>query len=60
MVFRPYRHDGAIAYDAIQMGDGTNAETLIAEMLADPTIEFIHTRNLYAGCCMFTISRPDD
>jgi hypothetical protein len=24
----------------------------------DPTIEFIHTRNVYAGCFMFRISRP--
>lgn len=58
MVFRPYTYDGAIAYDAIQTGDGATAETLIASMLADPAIEFIHTRNLYAGCYMFCISRP--
>ena len=58
MVFRPYRYDGVIAYDAIQMGDGATAEKLIAEILADPTIEFVHTRNVYAGCFMFCISRP--
>ena len=58
MVFRPYHYDGAIAYDAIQLGDGPTAETLIAGLLADPAIEFIHTRNLYAGCYMFCISRP--
>ena len=58
MVFRPYHYDGTIAYDAIQMGDGATAEALIAAMFADPGIEFIHTRNVYAGCFMFGISRP--
>ncbi|HEY3979746.1 MAG TPA: DUF1203 domain-containing protein [Streptosporangiaceae bacterium] len=58
MVFRPYRYDGSIAYDAIAMGDGPGAEALIASMLADPSVEFIHTRNVYAGCFMFRIGRP--
>jgi Protein of unknown function (DUF1203) len=58
MVFRPYRYDGVIAYDAIQMGKGASAEEVIAGVFADPAIEFIHTRNLYAGCYMFCISRP--
>ena len=58
MVFRPYCYDGVIAYDAIQMGDASTAEALIAGMFADPAIEFIHTRNVYAGCFMFCISRP--
>jgi hypothetical protein len=64
MVFRPYRHHAelncdSIAYDAIQMGDGGTAETLIGAILADPTINFIHTRNVYAGCFMFSITRAD-
>jgi hypothetical protein len=64
MVFRPYRHDAelncdAIAYDAIQMGDGATAETLIDAIFSDPTINFIHTRNVYAGCFMFSITRAD-
>jgi hypothetical protein len=58
MVFRPYHYDGSIAYDAIALGDGAGAEALIASMLADPAIEFIHTRNVYAGCYMFCIGRP--
>jgi hypothetical protein len=58
MVFRPYRHDGAIAYDSIQLGDGNTAETLIASMLSDPDIEFIQTRNVGSGCYMFRIGRP--
>jgi hypothetical protein len=57
MVFRPYCHDGSIAYDAIRMGDGATAEALIASTLADPGIEFIHARNVHAGCYMFCIGR---
>jgi Protein of unknown function (DUF1203) len=64
MVFRPYRHDAelncdAIAYDAIQIGGGDTAETLIRRIFADPTITFIHTRNVHAGCFMFSITRAD-
>jgi hypothetical protein len=58
MVFRPYRYDGAIGYDAIRMGDASTAGALVAEMFADPEIEFVHTRNVHAGCYMFTIARP--
>jgi Protein of unknown function (DUF1203) len=65
MVFRPYRHHAglncdAIAYDAIQMGDGPTAEKLIISIFADPTIKFIHTRNVHAGCFMFAITRADE
>ena len=62
MVFRPYRRHAelngdVIAYDAIQMGDGDTAEALIDAIFADPTIDFIHTRNVHAGCFMFSITR---
>jgi hypothetical protein len=30
-----------------------------ATIFADPTITFIHTRNAYARCFMFSISRAD-
>jgi Protein of unknown function (DUF1203) len=64
MVFRPYRHDpelncDTIAYDAIQIGEGATAESLISSIFADPTINFIHTRNVHAGCFMFSITRAD-
>lgn len=64
MVFRPYRHHAglncdAIAYDAIQIGEGATAETLISTIFADPAINFIHTRNVRAGCFMFSITRAD-
>jgi hypothetical protein len=62
MVFRPYRHHAelgcdAIAYDAIEIGGGDTAESLIRTIFADPTINFIHTRNVHAGCFMFSITR---
>jgi hypothetical protein len=61
MIFRPYRYDprldcDVIAYDAIKMGDGVVGESLIASIFTDPTINFIHTRNVNAGCFMFTIT----
>ena len=64
MVFRPYRHHAelncdAIAYDAIEIGGGDTAEALIRTIFADPTIDFIHTRNVHAGCFMFSITRAD-
>jgi Protein of unknown function (DUF1203) len=59
MIFRPYRYDGAIAYDAIRMGDASTADALVADMFSDPQIEFVHTRNVYAGCYMFAITRAD-
>jgi len=64
MVFRPYRHHAeldcdAIAYDAIAIGGGDAAERLIGDIFADPTIDFIHTRNVHAGCFMFSVTRAD-
>jgi hypothetical protein len=64
MVFRPYRQQAelncdAIAYDAIAIGGGAAAESLIGTIFADPTINFIHTRNVHAGCFMFSITRAD-
>ena len=58
MVFRPYHVDGRMAYPALAMVDGPEAEQAIAAMFADPTIEVIHARNVYAGCYMFAIHRP--
>ncbi len=45
-------------YPAIAMVDGPQAEQAIATIFADPTIEVIHARNVYAGCYMFAIHRP--
>ncbi|MFN2503446.1 MAG: DUF1203 domain-containing protein [Acidimicrobiales bacterium] len=57
LIFRPYHFDGRMAYPALAMVEGRHAEQAIAEMFADPTIEVIHSRNLYAGCFMFGIHR---
>lgn len=58
MIFRPYHKDGRMAYPAITMVEGPRAEQAIDEIFADPTIEMIHSRNVYAGCYMFAIHRP--
>jgi len=58
MIFRPYHFDGRMAYPAIAMVDGPQAEQAIETIFADPTIEVIHSRNVYAGCYMFAIHRP--
>lgn len=57
MVFRPYHVDGRMAYPALAMVDGPQAEQAIETIFADPTIEMIHTRNVHAGCYMFAIHR---
>ncbi len=59
MVFRPYHFDGRMAYPALAMVDGPQAELVIDTIFADPTIEMIHTRNVHAGCYMFAIHRPE-
>jgi hypothetical protein len=59
MIFRPYHFDGCMAYPAIAMVDGPQAEQAIETIFADPTIEVIHTRNVYAGCYMFAIHRAE-
>jgi hypothetical protein len=59
MVFRPYYRDGGMAYPAISLVDGPDAERAIAEIFADPDIDRIHTRNVRAGCYMFAIHRDN-
>lgn len=58
MIFRPYHFNGQMAHPALAMVDGGQAEQVIATIFADPTIECIHSRNLYAGCFMFAIHWP--
>ena len=53
LIFRPYHYGGRMAYPAIAMVDGLQAEQIIEKIFADPTIEVIHARNVYAGCYMF-------
>ena len=37
--------------------DGSEPEAVIAEMLATPGVERIHSRNIAWGCYMFAVTR---
>jgi hypothetical protein len=54
-VLRAYDRRGWI--HAAQVHDGDDPESAIAELLADPAVEQIHSRNVAYGCYMFTIRR---
>jgi hypothetical protein len=55
-VLRAYDVRGWI-HGATRTHDGRDPETVIADMLADPDIVLIHSRNIAWGCYMFTITR---
>jgi hypothetical protein len=55
-VLRAYDRLGRI-HDATRTHDGVDPEAAIAEMLADPGVERIHSRNIAWGCYMFAITR---
>ena len=55
-VFRTYRSDGTIAGGRLVDPDDSH-ETAIAELLADPEVAYIHSRNVVFGCYMFAIHR---
>jgi hypothetical protein len=57
-VFRAYDAEGRIVYRANRMVDGKDAEAAVCEILADPMVALIHSRNVLAGCYMFAIHRP--
>ncbi|WP_405150961.1 DUF1203 domain-containing protein [Sphaerisporangium sp. NBC_01403] len=57
-VLRAYDDRGWI-HDATRVHDGRNPEAVIAEMLAEPGVARIHSRNVSYGCYMFEITRPD-
>lgn len=54
-VLRAYDRRGWI--HAARVHDGDDPESVIGELLADPAVEQIHSRNVAYGCYMFTI-RP--
>jgi hypothetical protein len=56
-VLRAYDERGWI-HPATRVHDGTRPEAVIAEMLADPDVVLIHSRNVAYGCYMFTVTRP--
>lgn len=55
-VLRAYDRRGWI--HAAHVHDGTDPESAIARLLADPEVEQIHSRNVAYGCYMFTVRRP--
>ena len=55
-VLRAYDRRGRI-HDATRTHDGSEPEAVIAEMLATPGVERIHSRNIAWGCYMFTVTR---
>jgi Protein of unknown function (DUF1203) len=54
-VLRAYDDRGWI--HAATVHDGERPETAIAELLADPAVVQIHSRNVAYGCYMFTVTR---
>ena len=55
-VLRAYDRRGRI-HDATRTHDGSEPEAVLAEMLATPGVERIHSRNIAWGCYMFTVTR---
>lgn len=55
-LFRAYDADGRQVDN--QIVEGQHAEAAIAELFARPEVAYLHNRNLFAGCYMFTIARP--
>ncbi|WP_320068460.1 DUF1203 domain-containing protein [Micromonospora sp. RTGN7] len=55
-VLRAYDRRGWI-HDA-RVHDGADPEAVIAELLTDPAVERLHSRNVAYGCFMFTVDRP--
>jgi hypothetical protein len=55
-IFRAYGSDRTIV-DA-EIVEGARAEDAIADLLARPEVDFVHSRNVAYGCFMFAIHRP--
>jgi Protein of unknown function (DUF1203) len=57
-VLRAYDRNGWI-HAATRVHDGTDPEAVIADMLAHPDVEQMHSRNVAYGCYMFSVTRSD-
>jgi hypothetical protein len=55
-VLRAYRADGSIA-GGLQLGLGEDRDAAARKLLTDPTIAFLHSRNVVYGCYMLEIRR---
>ncbi|MDP9239660.1 MAG: DUF1203 domain-containing protein [Actinomycetota bacterium] len=58
-VFRTYRADGSISGGRLVQPDD-DLERAAAELLADPDVVVVHSRNIVYGCYMFAMTRPSD
>ena len=57
-VFRAYDQDGMLlGGELVEAGDGQ--EAVAERLLADPTVAFLHSRNVLHGCYMFAIRRAE-
>jgi hypothetical protein len=54
-IFRAYGPDRTIV--GAEIADGAEAERVLADLLARPDVDFVHSRNVAYGCFMFTIGR---
>ncbi|PWU43629.1 DUF1203 domain-containing protein [Micromonospora globispora] len=54
-VLRAYDRQGRI--HGGRLHDGTDPESVIAELLADPVVHRLHSRNVVYGCFMFIVER---
>lgn len=54
-VLRAYDEQGRIVGGRLH--DGHDPETVVAELLADPAVERLHSRNVVYGCYMFAVVR---
>ncbi|MFE5333625.1 DUF1203 domain-containing protein [Embleya sp. NPDC056575] len=57
-VFRAYDEHGRI-HPATRVYEGDAPEPVLAEMLADPEVVLIHSRNIGYGCYMFGVTRTN-
>lgn len=57
-VLRAYDERGRI-HDATTTHDGRDPEKAITELLAEPGVVRVHSRNIAWGCYMFAVTRPE-
>ncbi|MCP9945089.1 DUF1203 domain-containing protein [Streptomyces somaliensis] len=57
-VLRAYDERGRI-HDATTTHDGRDPEKAITELLAQPGVVCVHSRNVAWGCYMFAVTRPE-
>lgn len=55
-VLRSYRSDGTIA-GGVRLEPGADRDAAARELLADPDVAFVHSRNVIHGCYMLELCR---